>query len=627
MKEMETALEVLPDTSQGQTQSDSPNQLIASALDEGNEADCNENQSTQPPVVVPGSNLFLSRPDGVYYREPSKNGDERTPVWLCSPLQVVAQTRDASGGWGLYLAVQDPLGETHHWAMPRSMMGGNGTAYREELLRMGLRLGYNGNKRLYEYLMSASPERLMRCVSSTGWHDGRFVLPDITYGPQVGEEIIIQGSSSENPFRTQGTLEGWQDQLGRLCEGNSRLALAVSAAFAGPLLHLFGQESGGFHFTGNSSVGKSTLLMAAGSVCGGGGQSGFVRTWRTTDNSLEAVAPAHNDALLCLDEIGQVAPSAAAGIAYMLANGQGKGRARKDGSSRLMHSWRVIFLSTGELKFEQKVREEKNQRFMAGQSVRVVDIPADAGARLGAFENLHGFRDGKAFSEHLNRAALAYYGLPFRRYLELLTTDRDNFKEKANVWLRRFEAEACPPHADGQVKRVANRFGLLAAAGELATEMGILPWRPGCELSAAKRCFWDWITARGGMRSAEMLAAIARVREYLSSHGASRFESWESCSQERVVNRVGYIREMEGTTYFLVYKDPFRNEICAGMNPKEVVHCLKERGHLLLGYKGEDTRHHKLHKLRVSPRFYTINASVLEDQLEDFELGECVEPT
>jgi len=626
MRENETALEVLPDTLQGQNQSDSPNQQITPALEEDNEAECNEIQPAQPPVVVPGSNVFISRPDGVYYREQSKNGDERTPVWLCSPLQVVAQTRDASGGWGLYLAVQDPLGETHHWAMPRSMMGGNGTAYREELLRMGLRLGYNGNKRLYEYLMSASPERLIRCVSSTGWHDGRFVLPDFTYGPQVGEEIIIQGSSSENPFRAQGALEGWQDQIGRLCEGNSRLALAVSAAFAGPLLHLFGQESGGFHFTGNSSVGKSTLLMAAGSVCGGGGQSGYVRTWRTTDNSLEAVAPAHNDALLCLDEIGQVAPSAAAGIAYMLANGQGKGRARKDGSSRLMHSWRVIFLSTGELKFEQKVREERNQRFMAGQSVRVVDIPADAGAGLGAFENLHGFRDGKAFSEHLNRAAMSYYGLPFRRYLELLTTDRDHFKEKASVWIRRFEAEACPPHADGQVKRVANRFGLLAAAGELATEMGILPWRPGCAFWAAKRCFQDWVVARGGIGAAEEFTALIRVRDFIALHGTSRFEPWDSDKDERIPNRVGYRRKVNESVQYLVYVGPFKSEICAGSDHLAVARYLLERGHLIPGKNGDLAKTHKLKGEDTTARFYTIKASIFADNLEEIRESE-EEPT
>lgn len=622
MKENETALDVLPDTSQSQTQSDSPNLQITPALEEGNEADCNENQSSQPPVVVPGSNLFISRPDGVYYREPSKNGDERTPVWLCSPLQVVAQTRDTSGGWGLYLAVQDPLGETHQWAMPRSMMGGNGTAYREELLRMGLRLGYNGNKRLYEYLMSASPERLMRCVSSTGWHDGRFVLPDITYGPQVGEEIIVQGSSSENPFRTQGSLEGWQDQIGRLCEGNSRLALAVSAAFAGPLLHLFGHESGGFHFTGNSSVGKSTLLMAAGSVCGGGGQTGFVRTWRTTDNSLEAVAPAHNDALLCLDEIGQVAPNVAAGIAYMLANGQGKGRACKDGSSRLMHSWRVIFLSTGELTFEQKVREEKNQRFMAGQSVRVVDIPADAGVGLGAFENLHGFRDGKSFSEHCNRAAMAYYGLPFRRYLELLTTDRDHFKEKASVWLRRFEAEACPPHADGQVKRVANRFGLLVAAGELATEMGILPWRPGCALWAAKRCFQDWVTSRGGLGAAEAFAAVARVRDFLAAHGTSRFEVLGKGEGERVINRAGYRRQEGESVEYLVSQGSFKNELCAGGDHLAVARYLLERGHLIPGEKNNLAKVHKLPREGTTARLFTIKATILSDNLEDISESE-----
>lgn len=67
MKENEMALEVLSDTSQGQPQSGSPSRQITPALEESDEAECNAIQPAQPPVVVPGSNLFLSRPDGVYY--------------------------------------------------------------------------------------------------------------------------------------------------------------------------------------------------------------------------------------------------------------------------------------------------------------------------------------------------------------------------------------------------------------------------------------------------------------------------------------------------------------------------------------------------------------------------------
>lgn len=571
----------------------------------------------KPQPLTPGKSQFVSDSEGVFYREYERNSDESKLVWFCSPLEVIAQTRDASGDWGLYLAVQNPLGETLHWVMPMSMMAGNGSAYREALLKMGLKLGANGSKRLYEFLMTAQPERFLRCVNSTGWHGSRFVMPDSAYGPENGEELIHQGPTSETPFRVKGSLKEWQDAIGRLGEGNSRLALATSSAFLGPLLQPFGQESGGFHFTGNSSVGKSTLLMAAGSVCGGGGPAGFVRSWRTTDNSLEAVAPLHNDALLCLDELGQVAPSAAANIAYMLANGQGKGRARKDGSARPTSSWRTAFLSTGELSFEQKIREDKNQRFMAGQSVRIVDIPADANKGMGAFEELHGFGDGKVFSEHLNRAAVTFYGAPFRRYLELLTADLAHNIGRARSWLQRFESEACPQYADGQVRRVANRFGLATAAGELAIEMGILPWQPGSALWACTACFWDWVASRGGFRSAEAYAALAKVRDFIAQHGSSRFEDWSEAQKERIHNRAGYRRLQGDTILYLIYPGVFKVELCNGGDQTAIARHLRERGHLISNGPNELSKGHKLPREGVTVRFYTIKASILADSFED----------
>lgn len=44
---------------------------------------------------------------------------------------------------------------------------------------------------------------------------------------------------------------------------NSRLALALSMAFAAPLLYPTSSESGGFHFPGGSSTGKATALIVA----------------------------------------------------------------------------------------------------------------------------------------------------------------------------------------------------------------------------------------------------------------------------------------------------------------------------------------------------------------------------
>ena len=62
--------------------------------------------------------------------------------------------------------------------------------------------------------------------------------------------------------------------------------------------------SGGFHWLGFSQTGKSTLLSAATSVIGMAHLGeGYLRSWRGTDNAMEAVAAAHNDCMLPLDEM------------------------------------------------------------------------------------------------------------------------------------------------------------------------------------------------------------------------------------------------------------------------------------------------------------------------------------
>lgn len=114
---------------------------------------------------------------------------------------------------------------------------------------------------------------------------------------------------------------------------------------------------------------------------------------RLTDNALEAIAAQHSDCLLILDELAQVQPKAAGECAYMLANEQSKARATRTGTARARLAWRLLFLSAGELGLADHMAEGM-KRTRTGQEVRMADIPADAGAGLGAFENLHDLEGG-----------------------------------------------------------------------------------------------------------------------------------------------------------------------------------------------------------------------------------------
>lgn len=85
----------------------------------------------------------------------------------------------------------------------------------------------------------------------------------------MGERILLQTSGAiDHAYRTSGTLEGWQEHVARYAVGNSRFGLALSTAFAAPLLYPTSSESGGFHFRGGSSTGKMTALIVAGSARG-----------------------------------------------------------------------------------------------------------------------------------------------------------------------------------------------------------------------------------------------------------------------------------------------------------------------------------------------------------------------
>ena len=71
--------------------------------------------------------------------------------------------------------------------------------------------------------------------------------------------------------------------------------------------------------------------------------------------------------------------------------------------------------------------------------------------------------------------------------------------------------------------RVADRFALIAAGGELAAGFGIVPWPAGEAVRAAARCLADWRRGRGGDGPAEAAAGLAQVRRFLEVNGEGRF--------------------------------------------------------------------------------------------------------
>jgi uncharacterized protein (DUF927 family) len=437
----------------------------------------------------------------------------------------------------------------------------------------------------------------------------------------MAERVLYQPADgvADDPYRLGGDLATWRAEVAALAVGNSRLAFALSAAFAGPLLYPCEAEGGGFHFRGGSSIGKTTALQVAGSVWGG---REFPRTWRATSNGLETVAAAHSDTLLLLDEMGQCDPREVGAVAYMLANGIGKTRSTRNGEARRPMRWRCLFLSTGEIALVDKMAEDRSgRRAAAGQEVRVVDIPADAGAGLGIFESVHGFTSADAFARHLKTVAASHYGHASHTFLDRLTRDFDGIAPTVREYERGFVAENCPAGADEQVSRVAARFGLIAAAGELATAFGVLPWPAGEATKAAARCFADWLVARGGIEPAEEREAVSAVRRFIEAHGSARFEPIGSLSATdslgapvdlRIANRAGFKRRDDaGAIEYLITPETWRLEVCAGLDASTVAKTLFARGFLRPGSGGKLQNFQRVPGFANPIRVYLVTSAIM----------------
>ena len=558
---------------------------------------------------------------GLWHLE-QKDGGEPVETWIGPPLHVLGRTRDQNGrSWGLLLEWQDPDNGKHTWAMPSAILTGRDpSAWLGRLADEGWSgaPGRRARDLLALFLTTIRPSERVWCVPSTGWHYEQFVFPDAIIKQTTGQtgqagqvnensglslssnaqsepgnlgKIVLQTATAQNPYLTGGILEQWQATVGAWAQGNSRLMLAICGALAAPLVHLAGQESGGFNFVGQSSTGKTTALVVGGSAWGKGTASGgYVQNWRATANGLEGMAELHNDALLCLDEIGQASARTISEAAYLLANGMGKARAMNDGSAKAVKSWRCMVLSTGEKGLADKIAEEGG-KVQAGQAVRLIDVPADAGKGLGIFENLHSHESPSAFADCIKKAAAQNYGHAARAFITQLQQRRQQTLETLSPALQTAAESLCPPNASGQVRRVAQRFALCAIAGEMATDWGLLPWKEGQAFAAIKTSFDAWLLLRGDAGAAEDAAIETQVRLFIEQHGASRFQDMDNlaapCSQ-----RVGFRRISntgEGMEYY-VLPESFKSEICKGFPLRRAVAVLLEKGLLLPGDSGSNTR-------------------------------------
>ena len=575
-----------------------------------------------------GEGQFKLTETGLSWRK-----DERGKwKWIAQPFEILGWARDAadpggqSGDWGKLIRFENSDGFEIERVVTLASLHSDAGALVSSLGYWGMDIKCTPTaRRLFvEYLASVDVKERVTVVRRNGWHDiagaRAFALPGEVIN-SVGKERVILAKDAVGPYRQCGTLQDWIATVGALAADHRLLRFSIATALAGTLLDIGGFESGCFHFFGKSSEGKTTCLRLAASVWGSGDDGGYVRTWRSTANGLEAAFAGASDTCLPLDELGQVEGRELGQALYMATGGVGKQRMRRDATLKPAHVWRVMVLSSGEFPIETKLNEDPKHgaRAHAGQLVRAVDIPV-CGVH-GAFDDFASDDvDPSAFAEKCRNATSTYYGTAgpeFVRRLIAQNISARNVREHVDAFVRSALRDVKDRH--GQAARVAQRFGLVCAAGELGVQFGILPWEQSDPLNDATQLLKVWLEERGGSTPYETRQAIAQVRHFIEAHGDSRFDDVTTPDPDRkpVVNRAGFRRDHGEDRRWLIAPEVWRNEVCAGLNPREAAKTLAGLHMLEPDGEGKFSRSETVGGKKQ--RFYVLTPAIFEgwDEAEE----------
>lgn len=537
-------------------------------------------------------------------------GPDGTETWLCSPLRVTARFRDALGtGWGRIVEVTDCDGTVHRKAILDADIVSSWGRVLRRLVGAGLRIDSapSSKNKLRDFLLNNAPPKTQVSTDRAGWVDAdktAFVLGD---GRGICSLDVVPINFDVSPVSKEvveaGTAEQWREAIGTKCSQNDILLLSVSTALSGPLMDYLDLDlGGGLHLKGASSQGKSTALRVATSVWGSPKMSS---TWQATFSGLEVLAGSLNGTFLALDELGEVEARHLKDAVYGLANGIGKTRMNSRQEAGLSRRWRLAILSTGELSIARKL-VEAGQKHMDGQMIRLLDIAADS-QRYGAFDELHSAPDAATFSDKLKRATAAHYGSVGPAFVKtLIEKSSEDYRNKLRGMHDRFRAQiltGARSPVSGLERRAAERFALIALAGELATQRGLTGWTSLEALKAAIRVFGAWCEAEidGPRDWAEPL--IEKLCAYVTVNAGRIAEiDCEVADQtDAVALRSGPYLLFPASTWQMIFPD------AAG---RDAARAFRDAGVLREG-DGVNLMRKVLHPIHGRQRYYTIR----EDRL------------
>lgn len=590
-----------------------------------------------PPPPWEGINLpkgYTLTADGMF----EKKKDGQIGDQISGPVWVSAHTHDPQTGlYGVAIDWVDLKGNLAELPTPRNRLHEQGRLLVEDLACRGLQIIPGKERSLKEYLarFSSGEGPWARSTSRVGWLDskeGQLIYvhphPDIGVIAAHDHERVIflpeQHIPTVHTMCPQGSLDAWKTHVAEPCRNNPFLIFSFCASLAGPLLKAAMAESGGFHFYGRSSRGKTTAAQVASSVWGCGAdpsssaEHSHVQRWNTTHNGMEAQLAAHSDGVLVLDEIHTCDAKDFERLIYNMSGGKGKTALDKHRNSRQQRTWRIVVLSTGEISAKQKI-EEVGKAAHAGQLLRLLDIPTG--------ENIivdpHGEEPGQ-FALKLKRACGQHFGRAGPALIKKITEEFESEYQLSGyvrALLDDYERKLTPPKASAEQRRAIQRFALIGVAGELAASYGIVPFTQAEIFDAIRIVLRAYLT--DGTNIPDGARGLVKVQDFIQRYPSSFRDA--NIDSHKHFELAGYISQSHEKGLLYLFTPEGFKRACGGLDCKEVLRELNRHGLLLTNEKNRLTYKDSI-KVGADykrPRLYAVRAELLEfDAMEEAVISE-----
>lgn len=220
-----------------------------------------------------------------------------------------------------------------------------------------------------------------------------------------------------------------------------------------------------------------------------------------------------------------------------------------------------------------------------GEVLRLIDLPAVFDGldhifdRLPEDPNRCNFQEWKkATFKQIADACASNHGKAFRKYIKALIADRGELKEYVEARIAFFVRHVCDEY-DGDVARdVAEKFGLIYAAGRLGIRCGLLLWDKPELLDALTKCYIgarellpdDGVAIRQGMTA---LRAKLHQLPHISDKAATEPE------YDRID---GYQKRRKDLNQYVIRRDALSSIFASGTQRALVIEWLIQKQRMTL---------------------------------------------